>query len=226
MKTVLVVILLIAAFVATGYYGLPILIEKETAVLKSEVQDVKQRLQKIEEYIKSEEEARKVTQLKPDADLQHIIKAVNAVSSRVAYLDDSFKKDMSRVDETIKKQKTALEEALKKQAEAIDKFDKESKATTQKIMFDAAIANIRGHILKARGDLQYKNIGTAKTELDLISEAFKNVKSTSTDENKKVIEELQGILKKERAELDADLPAAINRIDLLWYEMGKLLRKS
>lgn len=226
MKTVLVVILLIAAFVATGYYGLPILIEKETAVLKSEVQDVKQRLQKIEEYIKSEEEARKVTQLKPDADLQHIIKAVNAVSSRVAYLDDSFKKDMSRVDETIKKQKTALEEALKKQAEAIDKFDKESKATTQKIMFDAAIANIRGHILKARGDLQYKNIGTAKTELDLISEAFKNVKSTSTDENKKVIEELQGILKKARAELDTDLPAAINRIDLLWYEMGKLLRKS
>lgn len=35
MKTVLVIILLIAAFVAAGYYGLPILIEKETAVLKS-----------------------------------------------------------------------------------------------------------------------------------------------------------------------------------------------
>lgn len=225
MKTVLVIILLIAAFVAAGYYGLPILIEKETAVLKSEVQDVKQRLQKIEEFIKSEEEARKVTQLKPDADLQHVIKAVNAISSRVAHLDDSFKKDMSIVDETIKKQKSATEETMKKQAEAIDKINKDTKAVTQKIMFDAAIANIRGHILKARGDLLYKNIGTAKNELDLISEGFEKAKTSATDENKKVIEELQGILKKARADLDTDLPAAINRIDLLWYEMGKLLKK-
>jgi len=46
-----------------------------------------------------------------------------------------------------------------------------------------------------------------------------------SDENKKVIEELQGILKKARAELDTDLPATINRIDLLWHEMGKLLKK-
>lgn len=132
---------------------------------------------------------------------------------------------MSIVDETIKKQKSATEETMKKQAEAIDKINKDTKAVTQKIMFDAAIANIRGHILKARGDLLYKNIGTAKNELDLISEGFEKAKTSATDENKKVIEELQGILKKARAELDTDLPAAINRIDLLWYEMGKLLKK-
>jgi F0F1-type ATP synthase membrane subunit b/b' len=76
--------------------------------------------------------------------------------------------------------------------------------------------------LKARGDLQYKNIGTAKTELNLIAEAFEKAKTSTTDENKKAIEELQGILKKALSEIDADLPAAINRIDLLWYEMGKL----
>lgn len=226
MKTVLIVIILIAAFLAVGYFGIPILIEKETAVLKSEVLDIKQRLQKIEDFIKSEEEARKLTQLRPDADLQHVIKAVNAVSERVASIDDSFKKDMSRTDETIKKQQSSTQEALKKQTETIDKINKETKAITQKIMFDAGMANIRGHILKVRGDLQYKNIGTVKTELDLISDAFEKIKSSATDENKKSIEELQGILKKAKVELDTDLPAAINRIDLLWYEMGKLLRKA
>jgi vacuolar-type H+-ATPase subunit I/STV1 len=218
MKGVLVVIILIVIFLGAGYFGLPILIEKETAGLKSDVQDLKLRLQKIEEESK-------VALLKPDADLQQVIKTVNAVSSRVASLDDSVKKGMSGVDETIKKQKSTTEEALKKQSEAIDRINNETKVITQRIMFDATMANIRGYILKARGDLQYRNIGTVKTELDLISEAFEKVKTTATDENKKIIEELQGIVKKAKAELDTDLPAAINRIDLLWYEMGKLLKK-
>jgi hypothetical protein len=218
MKTIIIIILFIVAFAAAGYFGLPIIIEKETAVLKSDVQDLKLRIQKIEEESKA-------APLKPDADLQQVIKAVNAVSSRVASLDDSVKKDMSGVDETIKKQKSTTEEALKKQSEAIDRINNETKVITQRIMFDATMANIRGYILKARGDLQYRNIGTVKTELDLISEAFEKVKTTATDENKKIIEELQGIVKKAKAELDTDLPAAINRIDLLWYEMGKLLKK-
>jgi hypothetical protein len=219
MKILIIIILFIVAFAAAGYFGLPIIIEKETAVLKSDVQDLKLRIQKIEEESKA-------APLKPDADLQQVIKAVNAVSSRVASLDDSVKKDISGVDETIKKQNSATEEAFKKQSGTIDKIDKETRAITQKIMFDATMANIRGYILKARGDLQYRNIGTVKNELDLISEAFEKAKATATDENKKVIEELQGIVKKAKAELDTDLPAAMNRIDLLWYEMEKLLKKA
>ena len=49
------------------------------------------------------------------------------------------------------------------------------------------------------------------------------MKTTASDENKKVIEDLQGILKRAKTEIDNDLPAAINRIDLLWHDMGKLL---
>jgi hypothetical protein len=219
MKILIIIILFIVAFTAAGYFGLPIIIEKETVMIKSDVQDLKLRIQKIEEESK-------VAPLKPDADLQQVIKAVNAVSSRVASLDDSVKKDISGVDETIKKQNSATEEAFKKQSGTIDKIDKETRAITQKIMFDATMTNIRGYILKSRGDLQYRNIGTVKNELDLISEAFEKAKATATDENKKVIEELQGIVKKAKAELDTDLPAAMNRIDLLWYEMEKLLKKA
>jgi hypothetical protein len=219
MKTVLITIILIVAIIGAGYLGLPILIKKETAGLGSEIQDIKQRLQKIEEESKA-------APLQPDANVQEVIKTVNAIYHELKAFEDSFKKGLAMTDETIEKQKTTIEEAFKKQSEAIDKINKETRAITQKIMFDSTMANIRGYILKVRGDLQYKNIGIVKNELDLISEAFEKAKATATDENKKVIEELQGIVKKAKSELDTDLPATMNRIDLLWYEMSKLLRKA
>ena len=59
MKTAVVVLLLVAFFVGAGYYGLPIMVEKETSGLKSEMVNLQQRVQKAEEYIKNEEEERK-----------------------------------------------------------------------------------------------------------------------------------------------------------------------
>lgn len=219
MKTVLVIILLIAVFVGVGYLGLPVLIEKETAGLKSDVQDLKQKLQKIEEESK-------VAPLQHDADVQKVIKTVNAMYSKVVTLEDSFKKSTSVIDATIKKQETTTKEALKKTAETIEKISKEAEAKIQKSMFNALMASIRGHILKVKVDLVAKNIGSAKNEFSLIDEEFEKVKATASDENKKAIEELQVSLKKAKADIDTDLPAAINRIDLLWHEMSKLLRKA
>lgn len=118
-----------------------------------------------------------------------------------------------------------MDENLKKQTETIQKFNKEMQSNTQKIMFNSTMAGIRGHILKARTDLFYKNIGTAKNELDLLSGALESSKVLAADENKKAIEGLQSLLKKVRADVDTDISAAITGIDLLWHEMGKLLGK-
>ena len=219
MKTVLVVIILVAVVAGIGYFGLPVLINKETAVLRADVQDLKQRLQKMEEESKA-------APLKTDANVQEVIKNVNAIFHKMNSLESSFQKGMSATNETIKNQKMATEDSLRKQAETIDKMNKESDARTQKIMFDARMANIRGHVLKARVEIVAKNVGTAKNELDIINDAFEGAKASASDENKKTIEELQTTLKKARAEIDTDLPAALNRIDLLWHEMGKLLRKT
>ncbi len=221
MKTGVGIIFLIALIIAMagiGYFGLPFLIEKENIGLRADIQDLKQRLQKIEEESKA-------APLKPEADVQKVIKTVNAIYHKVNSLEDSFKKGMSETNEAIKIQGKATEEALKKQAEALDKVNKETQTKIQGIMFDAAMANIRGHLLKARVEIAAKNVGIAKSELDLIDGLFIKTAEVASDENKKTIKELQGILKKARAEIDTDLPAAINRIDLLWYEMGKLLRK-
>jgi len=164
--------------------------------------------------------------LPSDADVHKIIKTVNAVSSKLTFLDDSLKKSVSAIDDTSKKQKAVTEEAFKKQAEALDKVNKNVETRTQRIMFRALMASIREHVLKVKIDLLAKNIGTAKSELELLSEAFEKAKTSTADENKKAIEELQGLLKKVREEADTDLPSATNRIDLLWYELGKLLRKT
>lgn len=225
MKTILVVILLVAFLAGAGYYGLPIMVQKETSGLKSEIADVKQKLQKAEEYIRNEEEAKKVTQLQPDADAQKIIKSVNALSLKTASIETSLAKVIAATNESIKGQMAETAEALKKQSEALEKLNKETEVKLQKIMLAAAMANIRGHIAKARTDLLSKNIATAKTELELIGSIFETLKNSVSSENKKIIEELDAILKKARSEIDADLPSAINRVDRLWHEMSKLLRK-
>jgi hypothetical protein len=219
MKTFIIILVIILILAGVGYLGLPIIIQKETAGLMTDVQDIKQRLQKMEEESKA-------APLPPDADVQKVIKTVNAIHAKTLSLEDSLNKSISITDETIKKQKIINEEALKKQGEEIANIDKETKVKIQGIMFDATMANIRGHILKARVELVAKNVGTAKTELDLINDLFSKAATVASEENKKSIRELQASLQKARTEIDTDLPAALNKIDLLWYEMSRLLRKT
>ena len=214
-RTTVVVILLIALCAGAGYYVLPIVIQKETEGLRSELQNVQQRLGRVEAFVKGEEEARKVARLKPDADVRQIIETVNAISLRLASLEEFSKKGVVRTDGEIKKQ-----------AERIEKQGGETETQMREIRFDAAVMGIRGHILKARIDIANKNIGTVKTDLELLNDAFERAKSTAPAQDKKGIGELQATVRKARSEMDSDLPAAVNRIDLVWYELGKLLRKN
>jgi hypothetical protein len=218
MKNILLIILLIAMLVLLGYFGLPFLIEKQTASLRSDVLSLRQKVQKMEEESGAP--------LPADADAGKIIRAVNALSYKAASLEESFNKNMSAANETLKKQKTATEEALKEQSEAIDNNRKEILAQLQKIRFAEAIEDIRGRILKVKLDIVSRNIGTAKNEMGLIDETLGSMKASAPDEDKKTIEDFQKILKKARTEIDVDLPSATSRIDLLWHEMGKTVRKA
>jgi len=225
-KTVIAVIVLIVFIGAGGYFGLPFLIDKETTELRLEVRDLKEKVQKIEAFVQSEEDIRKVTQLTPDSDSRMIIKTVNSVSLKLKTLEESTNKGIVAADEAIKKQKVEMDEAIKSQAEALNKFNKDTQKNLQGIQFDASMANIRSHILKVQVELQTRNVATAKAEMELVSDMFEKLKSMATDENRKTIEDLHGTLKKASGELESDLPSAINRINLLWHEMGKLLRKA
>jgi hypothetical protein len=221
MKTILTVIVLIAFIAGAGYYGLPILIGKETGMLRNEVRDLQQRMQKVEEFVRKEEATQKIVPLQPDTDVRQVVKTVNGISLQLA----SLEKRITGTDEAIIKSQSAGEEGLKKQTGDITTMNREIQAQIRKIRFNATMESMRGQLLKARMDIVGKNIGTAKTELDLLSDAYEKAKVESSDESRKALEELQGTLSKAKTEIDTDLPAAINRLDILWHEMGKLLRK-
>jgi len=220
MKNVIVsIILVILVVLGAGYFGLPVLIEKETSALKAEVQDLRQRLQAMEEM-------NKVAPLTLDADAQKIITTVNALSRQMNSLEQSGKKEIAATTEAIKTQKTSTEETLKKQTETVGKTLEEMRLKVQEIGFHATIANIREHILKARMEIVARNIGNAKTELDVIDELIASAMAAASDENKRVLGELQTSLKKTKSEIESDLQSATNRLNILWNEMGRLLRKS
>jgi hypothetical protein len=218
MKTAVIFILASLVLIAAGYFGVSFLIDKHTVEIRKEVQDLKQGLRKMEDEAKA-------APLQPDADARQIIKTVNAVSLKLNALENSFRKDISSAEESIKKGNALTEDALKKQAELIKKNQKETQSGIQLIKFDSAAADIREHILKARIEIIAKNIGNAKTELDLIDELFSAVIAFSPEENKKIMSDLQTSVKKAKSEIDADVPSAVNRINILWHEMSRLLRK-
>lgn len=219
--------IVLIVFIGAGvYFGLPLLIDRETTDLRLEVRNLKEKVQKIEAFVQSEEDIRKMTQLTPDSDTKRIIKTVNAVSLKLKTLKESTNKGISAADEAIKKQKTQMDEAIKSQSDALNKFNKETQKSIQGIQFDASMATIRSHILKVQVELQTRNVATAKAEMELISDMYEKLKGLTTEENRKTIEDLHITLKKAKGELDRDMPAAINRINLLWHEMGKLLRKA
>jgi ABC-type Na+ efflux pump permease subunit len=220
MKNVIVsIVLVILVVLGAGYFGLPLLIEKETSALKAEVQDLRQRLQAMEEM-------NKVAPLTLDADAQKIITTVNALSRQMRSLEQSGKQEIAATTEAIKAQKTSTEENLKKQTDTVGKTLEEMRLRVQEIGFHSTIANIREHVLKARMEIVARNIGNAKTELDVIDELIASAMAAASDENKKVLGELQTSLKKAKSEIESDLQSATNRLNILWNEMGRLLRKA
>jgi len=217
MKTILLLVVVIAAIAAGGYLGMPVVIDSRTAPLKAEIGELKQQLQKMEDDAKK-------APLPPDADAGKIISAVNILAAKTAAVENALTKDRATIDAAAREQKTALEEALKKQADALDRLGRETEVKLQKSTFSSFMAIVRGHVLKVKVELAARNIGTAKNELELISETFEKAKASAGAEQKRIIEELQGTVKKIRAEVDADLPAAMNRVDILWHDMSRLLR--
>jgi hypothetical protein len=217
MKSVIVAIIVVIVLAVVGILGLPLLIDRHLAGLREDVQDVKQRLQKMED-------ASKLAPLEPTADSGKVIKTVNALALQVDTLQSSLKKDIVLQSETMQKQKAATDEAFKKQAVAIDNNHADIQAKVQMIKFNETVEDIRVHVLKARLEVVAKNLGNAKTEIDFIDELFTRITPLAQDEQKLIIEDIRASLRKAKAEIDSDLPSFINRINTVWYETGRLLR--
>ncbi len=214
MRTLIGILIGIVIIGIGGYFGINTLVTKKENALKLEIKSLEQRIQKMEEEAK-------VAPLPPDADANKIIKTVNALSLDVKELENSLRKEISMINDSFKKQSDNNAEYFKKQSESIDKNYKEQQQQMKGIKFDAFMANIRSHILKARMELVAKNAGNAKSEIEFIDDLLEKAHSSMQDENKKTITDMQATLKKIKSEIDYDLPSAINRINTLWHDMGR-----
>lgn len=218
MKTIIVILIGIAIIAVGGYFGVNALLTKQENALRLEIKNLEQRVQKIEDESK-------VAPLSPNSDVNKIIKTVNALYLQLKELDNSLKKEVASINDSLKNQSENSVMSLKKQSEIIDKNYKEQIQQLKEIKFDAFMANIRSHILKARMELVAKNIGNAKAEIEFIDELLEKTQSSVQEENRKTIIDMQSTIKKIKSEIDSDLPSAINRINTLWHDMGRLIRR-
>lgn len=216
MKGAVIAVIAVVVLAVAGVLGFPMLMDKHLSGMKQDVQDIKQRLQTIEDESK-------VAPLDPTADAGKIIKTLNALAAQVDTLGNTLKKDITVQGETMQKQKAEADEAVKKQAETIDKKYSDVQSQLNPIKFNAAVEDIRGHLLKARMEVVAKNIGNAKADIEVIDELFTKLTPLAQDEQKQIIEEIRSSLKKAKLEVDTDLPSFINRINAVWYETGRLL---
>jgi hypothetical protein len=222
MRTVLAVVLLLMALAAGGYFALPYLIERETAGLRVKAEEVRQKVIKLEEFVREEEEARRATRLEPGADAAAIVKTVNGLAARVLSLEGSLKKETAALDAALKKQQDITAAALKKQSEALERERGEVRARLGEIRYRELLADVREHLLKVKTDFLAKNVGTADAEMALTVGLMEKAKSAASPEAIKSLDAAQASLRKARGEMTTDLPAAMKRVDLLWHEMGKI----
>ncbi|HAR95493.1 MAG TPA: hypothetical protein DCR97_05960 [Deltaproteobacteria bacterium] len=212
--TALVIIVVVIGVAAGVYYGVPFMMDKETAGLKGELTALRGRLDKTEAFISQEEEARRSSKLGTGADASKIIREVNALVARVDSLEASSEKCRTELDNRFKAQEQVSSTAMK-----------DLQSRLQKATFQAALADTRERILKARIELLARNLGNAKTELDLLSGSLERIKKMTSEENRSSIAEIHTLLKKAQQEVTADQPGALARIDLMWHESGKLVKE-
>jgi hypothetical protein len=218
MKTAIVtalVIIIVCIGVGAGvYYGVPFMMDRETAGLKADISALKNRLDKAEAFVIQEEEARRSSKLGAGADTSRIVRELNSLGSRV-----------NAIEASSEKQRAALDNRFKTQEQASAAGMKDLQVRQQMAMFSVVLADTRARILKARIELLARNLGNAKTELDLLSGNLERMKKSGLEETKSSITEMQGILKKAQEEVTTDQPGALTRIDLMWHESGRLVRE-
>lgn len=224
MKTLFAVISMVIIIGVAVYLLGPKLIMKENAPLRTEIAQLQSRLQVVEGFIKAEEEARQKTSLKPDTRLPDVVRTVNRLAIAQKHIEDSMQLGFKDVEGRFAAIKATNEDEQKKISQNINDLSKKAELQARENEFQSFIKNAKARVLKIKIELVARNIGVAKGELDLLSQIFENGKKIIGDDNGKrlILERLQNMVKDIRAEIESNLLAATDRIDLLWHELAKL----
>jgi len=224
MKTVLTIIITVLVVGILGYILGPMLIQREITPLKNELIQLQGRLKASEDFIKAEEEAKHQTGLKADTRLPDVVKTVNRLAVGQKSIEDLIQVRFADFDAKLAEMKAATESGMKKLAQQTEETTKNTNQRFQDSALHARIEDARVRLVKVKSELLAKNVGTAKGELDLLFQTLDEAKKLAGDNSgkKASFERLQGMVKEIKAEMDTNLIAATDRIDLLWHELAKL----
>ena len=223
MKTLLTIVIPVLVVVMLGYILGPMLIQREIAPLKSELIELQGRLKASEDFIKAEEEAKHQTGLKADTRLPDVVKTVNRLAVGQKSIEDLMQVRFADFDARLAEMKAATEGGMNKLAQQAEEATKKTNQRFQDNILHTRIEDARVRLVKVKSELLAKNVGTAKGELDLLSQTLDEAKKMAGDNSGKQasFETLQGMVKEIKAEMDTNLVAATDRIDLLWHELAK-----
>jgi hypothetical protein len=214
---------------AAGYFAFPHLLKAGLADINTEVKALDNRLQKAEAFIKNEEEMRVASHLSKDANVSQIVQKINATVTRLAALEDAvskkesyFKIETAKAEESSKKASEKIMADMADLAKSVETEGKEIERLNQKIVLERNMMLVRSRLLRARMELSLRNLDTAKKELDLASDLFTSAGIDKNPSWKEPVEDIQASFRKAKGEIDLNLPAAIQRIDLLWNDLDRL----
>jgi len=223
MKIVITIVLTALIISIMGYLLGTMLIKRELAPLKGEVVQLQARLQASEEFVKTEEEARKRTGLTADTKFPDVVKTVNRLAVGQKSVEDLMQLRFADFDARLAEMKAATEGGMSKLSQQAEETTKKTNQRFQDSALQARIEDARIRLVKVKSELLARNIGVAKGEMDLLFQTLEEAKKLVGDNGKKLtIEKLQGMAKEIKTEMDTNLVAATDRIDLLWHELAKL----
>lgn len=224
MKTILTIIVTILIAGVAGYLLGPMLIERELSPLRTEIAQLQERIQASEGFIRSEEEARKRTGLKADTGLPEVVSAVNRLVTQQKGFEDAVNARFEGLDARLAEMKAANQEGISRLSQAMEEGTKNANRRFQANAFRQMVEGAKVRLVKVKSELLAKNIGAAKGELNLLIQTLDDAKKQADDNGgrKARIEKLQGMTKEIKTEMDENLLAATDRIDLLWHELAKL----
>lgn len=224
MKTLIVAVIVVALAAGAGYYALPILVDRETQSLKTDIHEVRQRLQEIDKFVAAEMEARRESDLGPDADMQRVIRSVNALTERMDAVEKRLESGLAEADEASKKHMSATLQSIREMKSHLVKTADDVKLNADKINFNEGIREIKDHLLMAHDELRSRNTGNAKAEIEQVSRLLQDEKRATAREIKKIMPDIQTSIKGIMTDMETDVPAATNRVLLLWRELGRLVK--
>ena len=224
MKIVITIVLTALIISIMGYVFGTMLIKRELAPLKGEVVQLQARLQVSEEFIKTEEEARQRTGLTVDTKFPDVVKTVNRLATGQKSIEELMQVRFADFDARLSEMKAATGGGMNKLSQQIEEGSKKTDQRFQDSALHARVEDARIRLVKVKSELLSRNVGVAKGELDLLSQTLEDGKKLVGDNgNKKTaIEKLQAMVKEIKAEMDGNIVAATDRIDLLWHELTKL----